>query len=640
MQRTVPRYATLISLVIALCAPLALGAESPRYALVIGNGAYADFGKLKNPVNDATDVAAALKKLGFQVQLLTDASRKQMNQGLNDFYDKLVQDPASEGFFWYAGHGVQSKGENYLVPIGSEIRREADLEDEAVSVRKITALLDDARNRVNVVVLDACRNNPIPTVGRSGARGLTVVSAAPPESVIMYSTGAGQVAADGSGRNSPFAQAFLTYLAQPGDITATIKAITAETKRLTGGSQVPYLYSSLTVDFALARGSAAAAAPKPAIAGPDFGEVIVASGTLTISLATAGTVTLAGKDVEVPAGGSLPVRNLRPGSYDISVIYEDGNVEKDTVEILPGQAASLSFEYAPTAFAKPGVHYLAGDLHVLRNEDGDLYLWHTARDFAVEIIKDSNGWWRLRLDGEEYVVYSSGRKEKQSFYDRPWSKVPEPEIVSDYVSFELVGKEGKTTVSLDDSMAAILLSDGGSISIPTKEPYAAYLDSESAFSIYPEETDNDGFGKRGVHFAIGDLHMLRTDDRSVCFWYASGKLAVEVWEGTNGWWNLRYDEKEYTIFPGDPCSKNEASFFARPWESAPAAKAVSGDARFATRGESGTISFEAGHTAVKVAFADGSSLSLSTRSQQVKLANSSGSTVVFPAALKDIEEIE
>ena len=155
----------LVGIMILLALPLFSQAQGIRQALVIGNGNYADLGKLRNPVNDATDIAAALGRLGFKVTLITDASRKGMNQALNDFHDALAQDSGSDGFFWYAGHGVQAKGENYLIPVGADIRREADLEDEAVSVRRLNSLLDDARNRVNIVVLDACRNNPLPSLG-------------------------------------------------------------------------------------------------------------------------------------------------------------------------------------------------------------------------------------------------------------------------------------------------------------------------------------------------------------------------------------------------------------------------------------------------------------------------------------------
>ena len=282
------KHGILFLALLILLIPAAAGAQDRRIALVIGNGEYVDVGRLTNPPNDAADIAEALKAQGFEVTLLIDASRKAMNQGLNTFYDQLAADPSSAGVFWYAGHGIQAKDENYLIPVGADIQREADLEDEAVSVRKVMSLLDDARNRLNLVVLDACRNNPFPAAGRSGTRGLKVVTSAPAESIIMYSTGAGQVANDGTGRNSPFAQAFLKYLGQPGDIMTTVKAVTAETKRLTGGSQVPYVYSSLTLDFPLAKGAApavpaalpAAAAPAPVVAAG--GMVPVPAGRFTM----------------------------------------------------------------------------------------------------------------------------------------------------------------------------------------------------------------------------------------------------------------------------------------------------------------------------------------------------------------------
>jgi len=335
---------------ILLALPLFSQAQGIRQALVIGNGNYADLGKLRNPVNDATDIAAALGRLGFKVTLITDAGRKGMNQALNDFHDTLAQDSGSDGFFWYAGHGVQAKGENYLIPVGADIRREADLEDEAVSVRRLNSLLDDARNRVNIVVLDACRNNPLPSLGRSAARGLTVVSAAPPESLIMFSTGAGQVAADGTGRNSPFAQAFLKYLDQGGDITATIKAITAETKRLTGGTQVPYLYSSLTLDFAFNQGAgpqtpsqapvAAQPASKPTLT------VTRSYGALTISATTAGTLYLDGTAMgELPAEAEAKLDNIEVGERSLELRYAGGEKETKAATVQKGQNSSVIFTW-------------------------------------------------------------------------------------------------------------------------------------------------------------------------------------------------------------------------------------------------------------------------------------------------------
>ena len=332
---------------------LSLAAQE-RFALVIGNGAYTSVSPLKNPVNDATDIASALKRMGFKVTLLTDASRREMNQGLNDFHNRLAQDPASAGFFWYAGHSVQSKGENFLIPIGADIQREVDLEDEAVSVKKLTDLLDDARNRLNVIVLDACRNNPLPSMGRGATRGLTVVGIAPSESVIVYSTGAGQVASDGTGRNCPFAQAFLKYLGRPGDITNTIKSITAETKRLTDGAQVPYLYSSLTLDFAFdtkpeeqSAGNSRASTVEPQ---PQFGEVTAIPGGIVVSSVAAGILSFQDKKIPLPIGGTLPVNNLAPGDYQAVMTYSDGSTETQAFHVTQGTTVKVGFivESPPT----------------------------------------------------------------------------------------------------------------------------------------------------------------------------------------------------------------------------------------------------------------------------------------------------
>jgi len=378
MSAKINRCLSIAAFVLILIIP-ALFAEGPRYALVIGNGNYADFGKLANPVNDATDIAASLRDIGFKVVLLTDVNRRQMNLALNEFHDSLAQEPTSAGFFWYGGHGIQSKGENYLLPMGAQIKRETDLEDEAVSARKISTLLDDARNRVNLVVLDACRNNPIPSMGRGGTRGLTVVSAAPAESVIMYSTGAGQVASDGTGRNSPFAKAFLKYMAKAGDILATVKAVTAETKRLTNGSQVPYLYSSLTQDFALnPKAEAASPAPSPmAIAAP----VAAASpaptpvpasapasaptvsfaasyGGLTVVTSTPGALFLDGKKLcDLPANKKANIGNIETGDRSLELRYADGQSEKLVVAVAEGKTAPVSFVYGRGAKG-----YRIGDL--------------------------------------------------------------------------------------------------------------------------------------------------------------------------------------------------------------------------------------------------------------------------------------
>ena len=253
-------------MLLGLCVfDLAAQVPGPRYALVIGNAEYTGMPRLRNPANDARAVGDELGALGFAVTRLYDGTRKQMNQAIMAFRESLAADRASEGFFYYAGHGVQAKGVNYLVPVGSDIRSEADLDDEAVSLQRVLGNIEEAHNRVNVVVIDACRDNPLPAASRSAARGLAVVASAPPESVVLFSTAQNQTAADGDGANSPFALALVKYLSQPGDISRTVKLVTAEVKRATGLAQTPFQYTSLDFDYDLNRSAiAGAATPLPA----------------------------------------------------------------------------------------------------------------------------------------------------------------------------------------------------------------------------------------------------------------------------------------------------------------------------------------------------------------------------------------
>ena len=160
-----------------------------RVALVVGNGDYAaEIGKLKNPTSDAQMVADTLTGLGFEVALVTDADQKAMKRAIREFGQKLrATGPNGIGLFYYAGHGVQVDGENFLLPIGAEIQAEGDVELEAVSASSILSQMQFAGNAVNLVFLDACRNNPLTRSFRSGSRGLARVDA-PRGSFVGYST--------------------------------------------------------------------------------------------------------------------------------------------------------------------------------------------------------------------------------------------------------------------------------------------------------------------------------------------------------------------------------------------------------------------------------------------------------------------
>jgi carboxyl-terminal processing protease len=251
----------------------------PRVALVIGNSSYGnDIGKLPNPANDAALIASALQKTGFTVIKVIDADQKQMKRKIAEFGDQLAAaGPQATGLFYYAGHGVQSQGQNYLIPVGADISKEADVDIESVSADDVMKQMDFAANAVNIIVLDACRNNPIARSMRSATRGLAPMKS---DSVrgtfIAYSTAPGKTAADGSGKNSPYSQALASALVQPGvGIEEIFRDVRGKVMQATNNQQIPWDSSSLTApfffkpagaQFTTATAAPAAPAPKPAAA--------------------------------------------------------------------------------------------------------------------------------------------------------------------------------------------------------------------------------------------------------------------------------------------------------------------------------------------------------------------------------------
>lgn len=236
----------LVGIVAFLANPAA--ASEPRVALVIGNADYGpEIGKLKNPANDARLLADTLGGLGFQVDLVLDADAKAMKQAIKAFGARLRDAGAqATGLFYYAGHGIQVEGENFLVPVGAAIESEADAEFEAVSANYALRQMEVAGNAVNLVFLDACRNNPLTRSFRSGSRGLARVDA-PRGSFVGYSTAPGDVAADGDGANSPYALALAEELRRPGiSIEEAHRNVRARVLAQSGNKQTPWDSSSLT----------------------------------------------------------------------------------------------------------------------------------------------------------------------------------------------------------------------------------------------------------------------------------------------------------------------------------------------------------------------------------------------------------
>jgi uncharacterized caspase-like protein len=208
-----------------------------RLALVIGNAAYRD-APLINPVNDARDVARALRESGFEVTLLEDARLRDIRNALRDFAERLRRQ-GGVGLFYFAGHGMQVKGRNYLIPVGAEIEREDEVEFESLDANFVLERLDSASNRFNIVILDACRNNPFARAYRSATQGLARMDA-PSGTVVAFSTAPGSVASDGPGRNGMYTRNLLDAMARPGlTLEDVFKQVRASVRRDSGGTQVP-----------------------------------------------------------------------------------------------------------------------------------------------------------------------------------------------------------------------------------------------------------------------------------------------------------------------------------------------------------------------------------------------------------------
>ncbi|MBV8031509.1 MAG: caspase family protein [Betaproteobacteria bacterium] len=231
-------------------------AKERRVALVIGNSSY-KASPLRNPVNDARAVAKALAATGFKVTVIEDATQTTMRRAIRAFGDDLGA--GGVGLFYYAGHGIQLKGRNYLVPVNAEIDREGDVEDQAIDANLVLERMDEAHNTLNLVILDACRNNPFARSFRSASRGLAQMDA-PSGTLIAFATAPGSVAADGDGKNGLYTQHLLANINRPGlPIEQLFKEVRIGVTRDTQDRQVPWESSSLKGNFFFVPGDASAA---------------------------------------------------------------------------------------------------------------------------------------------------------------------------------------------------------------------------------------------------------------------------------------------------------------------------------------------------------------------------------------------
>lgn len=245
----------------ALAAPQQALQQERRVALVIGNSGYKEqyFGPLPNPANDARDMAAALKKLGFEVIHKQDANKREMEDAIRSLGTQLKK--GGVGLFYFAGHGIQYQNRNYLIPLRAGIHGQDDLAYEGVDAERVLSAMSVAENGFNIVILDACRANMnFPGASRSGGAGLAEMKA-PTGSLIAYATSPGSYAADGQSKNGTYTESLLRRMATPGlPVEQMFKQVRMDVAKVTKNLQIPWEHSSLMGDFSFA-GAAQTASP-------------------------------------------------------------------------------------------------------------------------------------------------------------------------------------------------------------------------------------------------------------------------------------------------------------------------------------------------------------------------------------------
>jgi uncharacterized caspase-like protein len=239
----------MIAIVLLVLLPEASSAEK-RVALIIGNGTYAKASQLPNPPRDAAAMGKLFREAGFDtVEVKTDLGAAPLRRALRDFSEKLQG--ADVAVLFYAGHGIEVSGTNYLIPTDAVLERDMDVEDEAVSLERIVQVMDQAK-RLRLIILDACRDNPFvgsmkrTMASRSIGRGLAKVEVQSSDTLIAFAAKGGSTAADGEGSNSPYTSALVKHLTTPGlDLRLALGRVRDEVLKNTGNKQEPYVYGSL-----------------------------------------------------------------------------------------------------------------------------------------------------------------------------------------------------------------------------------------------------------------------------------------------------------------------------------------------------------------------------------------------------------
>ena len=328
-----------------------------RLALVIGNSKYRE-APLTNPVNDAHAVAIKLQQLGFKVIEHPNANLEEMRKSVRDFGNQLALNDV--GLFYFAGHGIQSGGANYLIPVDADIQDETELATRAFTASEVLEKMDAAKNRINIVILDACRNNPLARKVRSATRGL-----APMEqgsgTIIAFATKPGSTSADGDGIHGLYTEQLLEALSQPGlSVEEVFKRVRMSVSQKSGGEQIPWENSSLLGDFYFNP------TPEQArLANASLTRTIPAEGGLGRPRELAATPVLVPRRLlesyqltaNIPLSAPVALGEFTPDAHHFVVVTQDRQLK-----VVDAGTGNVSFSHA--GFDAPSVsadgHYVAG----------------------------------------------------------------------------------------------------------------------------------------------------------------------------------------------------------------------------------------------------------------------------------------
>ena len=313
-----------------------------RIALVIGNSDYVE-APLRNPVHDANGMAAVLRELGFSVTTKLNVNQQQFEDAVREFGSSVR--PGDTSLFYFSGHGVQVDGVNYLVPIGADIQREYEIKYKAVNPQLILEELQHARSSFNVVILDACRNNPFRRV-RSLRRGLATMSApldaeAQGGTLIAYATAPDNVAQDGSGNNSPYALSLMKTMNVPGlEIEQVFRQVRVAVMAETRNQQVPWEYSSVTRPFYFKP----SVAPQPVLDLPPLPKPVA---TLALTTSPPGAkVQIGGRDAGLSGENGLLVVKEADVGRSLDILVQKDNFKESRLSLtIPSSYEGRVYTY-------------------------------------------------------------------------------------------------------------------------------------------------------------------------------------------------------------------------------------------------------------------------------------------------------